>query len=97
MPAGLSGWPEDFISSVLSMNRVTLVDLTSFLAPVRRLDSSPGEAEFNRRWDLVPGPGLFVNWIALNDLTALLAGPSGYPPMLAGARAFSGPFCPWPP
>jgi hypothetical protein len=95
VPTDPSGWPDDFISAGLSLNRVTLVDLTSFLAPVRRLDSSPGDLGFNRRWDLVPGPGLYLTWIALNDLTALLAGPTGYPPMLAGARAFGGPFCPW--
>jgi len=33
----------------------------------------------------------------VNDLTALLAGSSGNPPMLGGARAFNGPACPWAP
>jgi len=35
------------------------------------------------------------NWIAINDLTALIAGTSGYPPMMNGAKAFNGPLCPW--
>jgi hypothetical protein len=44
-----SAWPADFISGGIpeSTDRVTLQDLTSFLAPVRRLDKSPGHADFN--------------------------------------------------
>lgn len=80
-----------------STNRLNVVDLTSFLAPVRRLDTSPGHSNFDQRWNLVPGRGLFANWIAVNDLTALLAGPTGFPPMLGGAKAFNGPSCPFPP
>lgn len=98
-PCGLNGWPSDFASGGIpdSTNRVTVTDLTSFLAPVRRLDSSPGHANFNSRWDLVPGRGLFATWINVNDLTALIAGPSGFPPMLGGVKAFGGPACPWAP
>jgi len=92
---GLEGWPSDFISSGIpnSTNKITITDLTSFLAPVRRLDTSPGGAGFSARSDLVPGRGLFIEWINISDLTALLAGPSGFPPMLGGARAFNGPAC----
>ncbi|HET9477459.1 MAG TPA: thrombospondin type 3 repeat-containing protein [Dehalococcoidia bacterium] len=98
-PCGINGWPSDFVSGGIpnSTNRVTVGDLTSFLAPVRRLDKSPGHPDFDSRWDLVPGRGLFANWIAVNDLTALISGPSGFPPMLGGAKAFSGPACPWAP
>jgi hypothetical protein len=41
-------WPSDFVFGGVphSSNRVTLTDLTSFLGPVRRLHSSPGQAEF---------------------------------------------------
>jgi hypothetical protein len=35
--------------------------------------------------------------INIEDLTALLAGSSGFPPMLASARAFDGPTCPYGP
>ncbi|HSP55111.1 MAG TPA: thrombospondin type 3 repeat-containing protein, partial [Dehalococcoidia bacterium] len=98
-PCGLASWPSDFVSGGIpnSTNKVTVTDLTSFLAPVRHLDTSPGHPGFNSRWDLVPGHGLFPNWIVVNDLTALLAGTSGMPPMLGGVKAFSGPTCPWPP
>jgi hypothetical protein len=98
-PCGTNGWPSDFVIGGIpnSTNRVTITDLTSFVAPVRRLDTAPGHPDFQMRWDLIPGPGVFNNWIMIDDLTALLAGPSGFPPMLYAARAFnhtSG--CPWP-
>ena len=98
-PCGLNGWPSDFVSGGIpdSTNRVTVTDVTSFLAPLRRLDSSPGHPNFSDRWDLVPGRGLFATWINVNDLTAIIAGSSGFPPMLGGAKAFGGPACPWAP
>jgi hypothetical protein len=88
-------WPSDFVSGGIpdSTDRVTITDLTSFLAPVRRLDTSPPPGNFSARWDLVPGPGLFMHWINITDLTALLAGATGYPPMLGSTRAFNGPPC----
>ena len=96
-PCGLQSWPSDFVAASTpdSTNRITITDLTSFVAPARRLDTSPGAANFRPRWDLIPGKGLFIQWINISDLTALLAGPTGFPPMLAGARAFNGPVCPW--
>ena len=80
---GTTAWPSDFVSGGIpnSTNRITITDLTSFLAPTRRLDSSPGNPRFDKRWDLVPERGIFSNWIAINDLTALIAGASGFPPM----------------
>jgi hypothetical protein len=88
-------WPSDFISGgvPLSTDKITIGDLTSFLAPSRRLDTTPAALNYSRRWDLVPGPGLFATWININDLTALLAGTSGFPPMFSGAKAFNGPVC----
>jgi hypothetical protein len=79
---GLGRWPSDFVAGGVpnSTNKVTLGDMTSFLSPIRRLDTSPGNPDFDARWDLVPGPGSLSSWINLQDLTALLAGPSGYPP-----------------
>ncbi len=49
------------------------------------------------RWDLTPGKGVFLTDINIQDLTAMLAGPSGNPPMLGGTRAFGGPVCPYAP
>lgn len=88
-------WPSDLVSGGIpdSTDAITITDLTSFLAPARRLDTSPGDAGFDARWDLTPGRGIFANWIVINDLTALIAGTSGNPPMFGGERAFSGPMC----
>jgi hypothetical protein len=85
-------WPADFLGGGIpdSTNRLTLLDLTSFLGPERRLGASPGDAAFDVRWDLVPGKGMFSADINLNDLTGLLA---QHPPMFNGKRAFHGPTC----
>ena len=95
---GTDAWPSDIVAGGTpdSTNRVTLTDLTSFLAPVRRLNTSPPQSGFSPRWDLVPGPGTFLNYINLQDMTATLAADTGLPPMLGGARAFNGRPCPWP-
>jgi hypothetical protein len=93
-PCGTSAWAADIISGGIpdSTNRVNITDLTSFLAPERRLNTSPPEPAFDVRWDLVPGAGIFSKIININDLTSqiVLA-----PPMLAAQRAFNGPPCPW--
>jgi hypothetical protein len=90
-------WPLDFVSggTPSSTDKITLVDLTSFLAPTRRLDQNPGGANFNSRWDLVPGASVMGSpWIQLNDLTSLIAGTTGLPPMFGGTtKAFNGPTC----
>ncbi len=78
---GIDGWPADLYPSGLSFNKITVQDLTSFLAPNRRLDTSPPNANYNVRWDLVPGRGLFANDINVTDLTSIL---TVRPPMLNG-------------
>jgi hypothetical protein len=91
-------WPSDVNRSVGppdSFIRVNILDLTTLLAPVRYFDTDVGTNPGDVRFDLMPGPGLFLMDINITDLTALLAGPSGMPPMLAGVRAFDGPVCPY--
>jgi Thrombospondin type 3 repeat len=95
-PCGMDAWGSDLYTGGVpdSTNRITITDLTSFVAPVRRLDQSPpSDPGWSPRWDLVPGSGVFSKYIAINDLTALIAGNSGFPPMFGGARAFNGPTC----
>lgn len=100
-PCGLDGWPSDFASGGIpdSTNRVALNDVLSYVAPTRRINTSPGHPDFSTRWDLLTGRGILADWVNINDVLALVAQtPMGYPPMLAGARAFShGTGCPWPP
>jgi Tol biopolymer transport system component len=94
-PCGASGWPSDIVSTDASANRLDLQDLGSFVAPVRRLGTSPGHPNFSARWDLVQGSvvGPAIN---VQDIAALLTGASGYPPMFGGQRAF-GQVCPYEP
>jgi hypothetical protein len=56
------------------------------------LDTLPGNANFDVRWDIVPGPAVGNNWIAIADLTALLAGTTGFPPMNSGGKVFGTTF-----
>ncbi|MBI5656176.1 MAG: hypothetical protein HZC44_04880, partial [Geobacter sp.] len=52
VPCGGGGWPADLLPSGSSAGKLDLSDLTAFLAPVRRLGTSPGNANFNVRFDL---------------------------------------------
>jgi len=91
-PCGWNGWPSDLVSSGASTNKLTIEDAASFVAPVRHLGASPGESDYSARWDLVPGTTVGAH-INIQDLAALFSGPTGYPPMLGGERAF-GRTCP---
>jgi len=84
---GNNGWPADLVSAGTSTNKLDIADLASFVAPLRRLGTSPGHPNYDRRWDIVPGSssGAHIN---VTDLAALLSGPTAYPPMFSGQRAF---------
>jgi hypothetical protein len=96
-PCGTDAWPADFVSGGIfgSTNKVLIDDLNTFLAP-RRLDTNPGDTNYDVRWDLSPGSGIFESVVNISDWNALLGGASAFPPMLGGARALGGPECPWP-
>jgi hypothetical protein len=83
-------WPADLATESTSANKVDMQDLLSFVAPVRRLNTSIGEAGYDVRWDIQPGAGAFTDTINMQDLTSLI---TLTPPMFAGARAFGGPSC----
>jgi Thrombospondin type 3 repeat len=90
VPSQSTAWPSDLISGGTpnSTDRINILDLTTFLAPLRRLDSRPGNPNFNSRWDLKPGPTFGTNFISIADVTALYSGSSGYPPMNSGQKVF---------
>ncbi len=94
-PCGTDSWPPDLTATGPpdTANRVSLPDVQTYLEPVRRLNSSPPNPNFNRRWDLVPGGlGEQINVQDMQNLAFLT------PPMLGGTtRAFNGPVCPWAP
>jgi hypothetical protein len=92
-PGGVSmSWPIDLVSGGIpeSTNRVTLTDLLSFVAPVRRFHTSPPAPGYDVRWDLVPGSGVFQHSLNIQDITELA---TNTPPMFGGPRAFNGPTC----
>ena len=90
-PARSTDWPIDTLSGGIpnSTDKMNVIDIVSFVAPIRRLDTSPGNPNYDRRFDLAPGPGLFPSWINIADVTAMIAGASGYPPMFNGLRSFN--------
>ncbi len=99
---GNDAWPADVMSAYGQVpdtqNRVTIHDVMSFLTPVRHLQTSPGQAGYDRRWDIRPGPEGQVDWINLHDLIATYAGDFtdiGSPIMLSSIdrNVFNGPFC----
>ncbi len=92
-PPYSTAWPADLRADGISANKVDILDLSSFIAPVRRLNTDPGNPNYNVRWDIVPGStfGADINLMDLAHLTLI------YPPMLEGAKAFNGPPCPYNP
>ncbi len=95
-PCGGDGWPSNVFDSGTSANKLDVQDLVSFIAPIRHLNTSPGNPNYSARWDLVPGKGIFPEFINVQDMTALIAGTTGSPPMFNGQRAFN-KVCPFPP
>ena len=82
-------WPADLAAGA-SANKVDLADVLSFISPVRRFNTSPGDSGYDVRWDVSPGAGAFLETINLQDLTTVITVTA---PMFAGARAFGGPSC----
>jgi hypothetical protein len=87
-----TSWPADLTSGGVpdTTNKVTINDLTSYLGPVRRINTSEQDADYDVRWDLVPGASVFGAVINIQDLISLIL---VAPPMLGGQRAFDGPAC----
>ena len=94
-PCGTGAWPADIVSGgdPSSTNLVTITDVLSFVAPVRRIDTSPGETGFSSRWDLSTGSGAYQKVINIGDVLSM----TSVVPTMLGTRAFAGPSCPWPP
>jgi hypothetical protein len=87
-PCGGTGWPADLVPGGLRPNTLTIEDLASFIVPVRRYVSGVGEPAFDARWDLQPDGLIFIR-----DLSLLIKGTPGHPPMFSGQRAW-GRMCP---
>jgi hypothetical protein len=84
---GPHGWPADLYPDGDSANTLDILDILSFVAPDRRLETNPGDAFYDPRWDL-SDVNTFGWAISIEDLTALLGGTTGAPPMFGGQVAF---------
>jgi len=95
VPCGTTGWAADIVSGGPpdSTDKVNIVDLQTYILPIRHFGSSPGDAEFDSRWDLVPGRGVLGTWINIADLQYLVTVMPTRAPYNSIARAFSGPAC----
>jgi hypothetical protein len=89
-----TGWPSNLVNDGFSFNRFDIADIGSFVAPMRRYDTKPGDFAFDARWDLSPG-STFANDIDIADLGYTITGSRGNPPMFNGQFAF-GRTCPFP-
>ncbi len=76
------GWPPDLFGS----NSVTLSDTTSFS---QRMNTGPGDAGFDQRWDIVPIGG--TKSINLSDVLAL-----GWTAPMFGGEGIFNKQCPYP-
>jgi hypothetical protein len=89
------GWPADLVSGGIpdSTDRITLQDITSFLGPVRLLNTNVGTHPGDQRWDIVPGNGMLSFSLNIQDVIQIVI---VNPRVLGGVRAFNGPSCPYP-
>ena len=94
-------WPADLdtrLGVLPSFARINILDITSFIVPLRYLDTDTGANPGAVRWDLVPGDpgGILGTEINIQDMTALIVGPNAFPPMPpfnGTLRVFDGPAC----
>lgn len=84
-------WPADLETASASAGRVDLHDVGSFVSPVRRLGTSPGDPGYDRRWDLSPGKGEGEKQINEEDVQVLY---NLEPKMFAGKKAYLEAACP---
>ena len=86
-----SSWPPDLRMGGLTSNRVDISDVATFVVPFRHMNTNPNDTYYDKRWDIVPGPGVFPEDINVADMYAVI---NAYPLMFGGSqRAFQGPPC----
>jgi hypothetical protein len=89
-PIYSQAWTADLNSAdSFSANKLNISDLASYIAPVRIFNTSPGDPEFDIRWDVSPGNSGIGADINIVDLAALVI---VKPEMFGGTdRAFGFP------
>jgi len=92
-PIYSQAWAGDVFSvaggPIVTRDKITIQDVLSFVTPDRHLGTSPGDGPlYNQRWDLVPGAGIFLKAINIQDILSLAV---VTPLMFGGVRAFNYP------
>lgn len=84
-------WPPDLRGGSISGNKIDILDLSSFVTPIRYLNTDVGTRPGDVRWDIVQTTvGNDINLVDLANIATLK------PPMFGGnTTAFNGPPCPW--
>ena len=95
VPASPVGWPADLRGGGIpeSTNKINILDMASFSAPVAYMNTDVGTNPGDLRWDIVPGKSGLIYDINIIDLSSMS---TVSPAMLGNARALNGPPCPWP-
>jgi hypothetical protein len=78
-------WTADLHTGSGTTNRLTIQDLATYIAPVRRMNTTPGSAAYKVRWDMNADAVLNIQDLAAISILR--------PAMFDGARAFNGPTC----
>jgi hypothetical protein len=75
-PAISSDLPADVAGGAFSADKVNVQDLGAYtVSGARIINTKPGDANFNKRFDVVPGKALAGNWINVQDLSAIRGNP----------------------
>lgn len=82
-----SDWPADLAAGGFSKDKANVSDVAAFVSS-GAFGTSPGNPNFNRRYDLAPG-STFGTWINLSDIVKLSTQTA---PMFSG-KVFNGPVC----
>lgn len=86
-----TAWPADLNSTSFSTNKADILDLASYIAPTRRINTSLNDGGFHIRWDVSTGSGGLGKTLNILDLTMIS---TSTPLMFGGTvRAFNGPTC----
>jgi hypothetical protein len=81
-----TAWPMDHRGeSTFSGDKANIRDMGSYTSPVRRLNTKPGDAAFDRRFDLRPGNNASSAWITVADMSIIS---TQLPLPMLGVRAF---------
>jgi len=83
-------WPAD-LSNAIAANKINISDASAYIGIPKIYGTSPGDAGWNQRFDLVPGVGAVPGaWINISDLQMVTTGTA---PMFGNQKMFGNVAC----